>query len=275
MNIGKKTWFLEWIWKNFFKWEKNLESNKIKNSVKDKTKILLLLLSLGHWWSIGSSNIRIENDLKLDYLDKNGMNVDTNSKIEKIFEMDDLIWSESEITNSAENEYTKSTEGLAEKKFPPTDYFWWIKLSRTATYNVSLPNGTEKLRRTWHACATNPTYKNALVMTQSGGTRRETHRETYYTTRSFPVSNIEWRIRSVLNDDRKRKWLNELPKNQKIRYVGRDWTIRDMNWYIIIAAAKKYPFGTLIMTTLWPGRVYDRWGKVHGNHIDVYTNWPR
>ena len=175
----------------------------------------------------------------------------------------------------AKNINFESTEGLAEKKFPPTDSFWWIRLSKTSIYNVSLPEGTEKLKRTWRACATNPTYENALVMTQNGGTRRETHRETYYTTRSFPVSNIEWRIRSVLNNDRKRKWLNELSKNQKVRNVWADWTIRDMYWYIVVAASKSYPIGTLIMTTLWPGRVYDRWGKVNGNHIDVYTNWAK
>lgn len=198
-----------------------------------------------------------------------GMELEIQNSLEE--DRNKLHWLKSQIGSAG----SESTEELERKKFPPTDYFWWIKLSKTATYNVTLPEGTEKLRRTWHACATNPTYKNALVMTQSGGTRRETHRETYYTTRSFPVSNIEWRIRSVLNKDRERNWQKEIPQNQKVRNVGVDWTIRDMNWYIVIAASKNYPFGTLIMTTLWPGRVYDRWGKVHGNHIDVYTNWPR
>jgi len=171
---------------------------------------------------------------------------------------------------------TESTEELAEKKFPPIDLFWWVKLSRTATYNVPLPQGTEKLRRTGRACATNPTYENALVMTQDGRSKHETHRETYYTSKSFPVKNIEWRIRSILNSDRARLWLDKIPADQKVRSEGVDWTIRDMNWYIVVAAdLSRFPRWTLIMTTLWPGRVYDVWGKVNGSHIDVFTNWEK
>ena len=110
-------------------------------------------------------------------------------------------------------------------------------------------------------------------MTQNGEKKYETHKETYYTSKRFPISNVEWRIRKVLDEDRKRNWLKEIPQNQKVRSEGNDWTIRDMNGYITIAADKRYKFGTIIMTTLWPGRVYDIWGKVRGNRIDVYTNW--
>lgn len=280
MKFDEKIWFLGQNWKFSFNWEETLNkshnpnSNEVKNSIKDKTKLLLLFLFLSHWWNIGSSNISNENGLKGNLIDKNEVSVDMNTNNGKIFEMNDWKWVESEMDNSTENEVTKSTEGLAEKKFPPTDYFWWVRLSKTGTYN-NIPWNPVRLKRTGRGCATNPTYENALVMTQSGRTRRVTHRETYYTTKSFPVSNIEWRIRSVLNKDRERNWLKEIPQNQKVRNTGADWTIRDMNWYIVVAASKNYPFGTLIMTTLWPGRVYDRWGKVHGNHIDVYTNWPK
>lgn len=168
---------------------------------------------------------------------------------------------------------TESAEEMEYPKFPPVDYFWWVKLSKTETYNIPW---VTRLRRTGRGCATNPTYENALVLTKSGEEKHETHRETYYTSKSFPVENIEWRIRSILNKDRERIWLKEIPQNQKVRNVGADWTIRDMNWYIVIAAdLSRFPRWTLIMTTLWPGRVYDTWSKIKGSHIDVFTNWDK
>ena len=166
-------------------------------------------------------------------------------------------------------------------KYPPTDRFWDVMLSKTGAYNV--PWVTEKLKRTGRRCATNPTYENSLVMTQNGKKKYVTHTETYYTDKDvsssgkpkFPVKNIEWRIRKILNEDRKRLWLKNIPENQKVRDYGKDWTIRDMNWYIVVAAdINLFPRWTLIMTTLWPWRVYDAWGKVHQNHIDIFTGWP-
>ena len=174
---------------------------------------------------------------------------------------------------------TESTEELIEKKFPPTDYFWWIKLNKIETYNI--PWNPKRLERTGKRCGTNPTYENSLVMTRNGEIKRMNHYETYYTDKDvfsngnpkFPVSNIEWRIRSVLNADRERKWLDRIPENQKVRNYGADWTIRDMNWYIVVAAnLNTYPRWTLIMTTLWPWRVYDTW-KLATNHIDIFTHW--
>lgn len=173
-----------------------------------------------------------------------------------------------------------STEATESVNYPPTDSFWWIKLSKKGKYN-NIPGSPTRLKRTAKRCGTNPTYENSLVMTINGRTKKIKHTETYYTDKDlyanwkpkFPVSNIEWRIRSILNDDRKRKNLGEMPNSWKVRDYGDDWTVRDMNWYIVVAASTDYPFGTLIMTTLWPGRVYDRWGKVNGNHIDVFTHW--
>ncbi len=180
---------------------------------------------------------------------------------------------------SAKSESTESIESWV--KFPPTDSFWWIKLSKTATYSV--PWVKERLKRTGKRRATNPTYENSLVMTKNGRKKHITHYETYYTDKDtyksgkwkFPVENIEWIIRKILNEDRGRQWLEKIPNNQKIRNYGKDWTIRDMNWYIIVAAdERQFPRWTLIMTTLWPGRVYDVWSKVNKNHIDIYTSWP-
>ena len=176
---------------------------------------------------------------------------------------------------SSERKLNSLTKDIKPEKYPSTDSFWWVRLSKTGIYN-NIPWNPERLKRTGRSCATNPTYENSLVITQGGKPQRITHRETYYTARSFPVENIEWRIRSILNSDRKRNWMGEISKSQKVRNEGVDWTIRDMNWYIVVAAdLKRFPRWTLIMTTLWPGRVYDVWGKVNGNHIDVFTNWEK
>lgn len=169
-----------------------------------------------------------------------------------------------------------------ETKYPPTYYFWWVKLSKTESYH-NIPWNPIRLKRTAKRCGTNPTYRDSLVITPSGKEQKITHNETYYTDKDtfangkqkFPIENIEWRIRSILNKDREKQNLPKIPKNQKVRTRGEDWTIRDINWYIIVAAdTKKIPRWSLIMTTLWPGRVYDVWSKVNGNHIDVFTSWP-
>ena len=150
---------------------------------------------------------------------------------------------------------------------PPTT-FWWIKLSQTEIYSV--PWITQKTSREW----TNAIYKNALVLEKNGKTYRASHKETHYTDRDrrFPTKNIERRIRSILNKDRKMRNLPRIPNKEKVIQYAKDWTIRDINWYIVLAANLwTYPRGTIIMTTLWPGRVYDTW-KLSPNHIDIYTH---
>ena len=61
-------------------------------------------------------------------------------------------------------------------------------------------------------------------MPQQGKSSNANHKETYYTDKSkyFPTSNIERRIRSMLNADRKRKDLPEIPKNQPVLQYADD-----------------------------------------------------
>lgn len=187
-----------------------------------------------------------------------------------------------ELEKSVSSGSMESTKKWVEKKYPPTDSFWWVRLRKTETYS-NIPWNPIRLKRTARRCGTNPTYIDSLVMTKDGRKQNVTHDETYYTDQDvfangkpkFPIKNIEWRIRKILNEDRERLWLKKIPEGTKVRARGEDWTMRDMNWYIIVAADKRrFPRWTLIMTTLWPGRVYDVWSKVHENHIDIYTSWP-
>lgn len=56
------------------------------------------------------------------------------------------------------------------------------------------------------------------------------------------------------------------------RHVASDGTIRDIDGYIVVAAASDYMSkGTTLMTTLGPAKVYDT-ARDFGN-IDIYTNW--
>lgn len=56
------------------------------------------------------------------------------------------------------------------------------------------------------------------------------------------------------------------------RHYGDDGTIRDANGYICVAADYSFlPYGSIIVTSLGPGKVYDTgcaWGTV-----DIYTCW--
>jgi len=50
-----------------------------------------------------------------------------------------------------------------------------------------------------------------------------------------------------------------------------DGTVRDKDGYIVVAAHKDIKFGTVVKTSLWPWKVYDRW-KMGINHYDIFTN---
>lgn len=78
----------------------------------------------------------------------------------------------------------------------------------------------------------------------------QTHKETFYSENVLPwgALDIPW------------------------RHSAKDWTIRDADWYICIAANTDYfPKWSIVMTTLWPGKVYDT-GGMEWRHIDIYTN---
>ena len=118
MKIDEKIWFLGQNWNFSFNWENalhkshNLNSNKIKNSIQNKAKILLLSLFLSHWWSIASSNINIENNLKLSPIDKNEISINMSGK--NSFNVDEwayTIGTEIDENKSLEASVSNDTSG--------------------------------------------------------------------------------------------------------------------------------------------------------------------
>jgi hypothetical protein len=76
------------------------------------------------------------------------------------------------------------------------------------------------------------------------------HHETWYSTNEAAGKNTAW----------------EIPG----KHVADDGTIRDADGYICVASSD-HNHGTIVMTSVGPGKVYDT-GCSHGT-IDVYTNW--
>ena len=74
------------------------------------------------------------------------------------------------------------------------------------------------------------------------------HTETYYSQKVLPGGGL----------------------NIPGRHVASDGTIRDADGYIVVAS-DDYPKGTVVQTSLGPGKVYDT-GSGKGN-IDLYTDW--
>lgn len=74
------------------------------------------------------------------------------------------------------------------------------------------------------------------------------HKETYYSQRVLPGHGL----------------------NIPGRHVASDGTIRDKDNYICVASSD-YPKGTVVQTSLGPGKVYDS-GCASGT-IDLYTDW--
>lgn len=74
------------------------------------------------------------------------------------------------------------------------------------------------------------------------------HRETYYSQKVLPGNGLK------------------IPG----RHVASDGTIRDSDGYICVASSD-YPKGTVVKTSLGPGKVYDT-GCASGT-IDLYTDW--
>lgn len=76
------------------------------------------------------------------------------------------------------------------------------------------------------------------------------HHETWYSTNEAAGKVTAW----------------EIPG----KHVADDGTIRDEDGYICVASSD-HKHGTIVMTSVGPGKVYDT-GCSHGT-IDVYTNW--
>lgn len=76
------------------------------------------------------------------------------------------------------------------------------------------------------------------------------HRETWYSTNEACGKNTAWHIPG--------------------KHVADDGTIRDEDGFICVASSD-HSHGTIVMTSVGPGKVYDT-GCSHGT-IDVYTTW--
>ena len=76
------------------------------------------------------------------------------------------------------------------------------------------------------------------------------HKETWYSTNESSGKATAW----------------EIPG----KHVADDGTIRDEDGYICVASSD-HKHGTIVMTSVGPGKVYDC-GCSHGT-IDVYTTW--
>lgn len=83
---------------------------------------------------------------------------------------------------------------------------------------------------------------------QKGRITYNGHTETYYSQRVLPGGGLG------------------IPG----RHIASDGTIRDSGNYIVLAS-DDYPKGTVVQTSLGPGKVYDT-GSGKGN-IDLYTDW--
>ena len=83
---------------------------------------------------------------------------------------------------------------------------------------------------------------------QKGRITYNGHTETYYSQRVLPGGGLG------------------IPG----RHIASDGTIRDSGNYIVLAS-DDYPKGTVVQTSLGPGKVYDT-GSGRGN-IDLYTDW--
>lgn len=130
--------------------------------------------------------------------------------------------------------------------------FWGIQLKYDAEYKLSEENYGEKLTKSkWVTNMKNGTIAKYIEKQNKYESKRaeKSHKETYYSQKSLPGKGL----------------------NIPGRHVAKDGTIRDQDGYICVAC-NYLPKNSLIMTTLWPGRVYDRWW-MRWNWIDLYTNW--
>ena len=122
---------------------------------------------------------------------------------------------------------------------PEKKMYRWVVLDPYKKYNV---------------CA-NPLAKSM------GSKTFEWHVETYYTAnprakRRFNIHKTAHPVPGVHIAEIKQWW---------------DGTVRDKDGYIVLAC-NGFKFGHVIMTSLWPWKVYDRWWMKDKNHIDIFTN---
>lgn len=92
--------------------------------------------------------------------------------------------------------------------------------------------------------------KNKLTRSR-GVVRYNGHKETWYSSHEYGQTQTAYHIPG--------------------KHLASDGTYRDKDGYICVAA-NYLSKGSTIMTSLGPGKVYDR-GGMRGQWIDIYTNW--
>ena len=159
------------------------------------------------------------------------------------------------VSNELNNLKNEITEQSTEKSF------WWVTLKKSWQYDVPWISKSAKnirnkqfpgiifgdcrlTRGLWTVV-----FSDSLVIPKNWPQKKEAHKETFYSQKRLP-----W-------------WWLDIPW----RHVAADGTVRDKDWYIVVAA-NYIPKWSQIMTTLWPGKVYDTWW-MKWKWIDIYVNW--
>ena len=136
------------------------------------------------------------------------------------------------------------------------------ELSMVPTTEIQTESTTEKPKQAdsgditgswdgWDLHYSEPYNVTSNHLTRSNGSiRYNGHRETWYSTNEGCGKNTAWTIPG--------------------KHVADDGTIRDEDGFICVASSD-HKHGTIVMTSVGPGKVYDT-GCSHGT-IDVYTNW--
>ena len=162
-----------------------------------------------------------------------------------------------ELKNTIPPFFTELTEWVQEQKS-----FWDIKLHPQNEYTVPWISDVVKQKKyfwDWNQdifCNCRLTkklwsvvFENAMIKDVNWNIKYESHKETYYSQKVLPG------------------WWLKIPW----RHVADDWTVRDKDWYICVAA-NYIPKWSEIMTTLWPWKVYDAW-EMKWKWIDIYVDW--
>lgn len=141
--------------------------------------------------------------------------------------------------------------------------FYWIKLDKHKAYTVDWVSNRPQwktsswafkncrlTKRLWKVWLNTTIIEHNWVRIN----RAKYHEETWYSQKVLPWRWLE-----------KFKWL-------EWRHVAEDGTIRDKDWYIVVAANLNYaPRDSIVMTSLWPGKVYDTWDLPKWR-FDIYVN---
>lgn len=176
---------------------------------------------------------------------------ETKPKVEETIEVEETLKSDEEIVN----EVIKGLWGTGEERktrLTEAGYDYEV-IQKLVSKKMPAPT-TKPSTNTGSASSQGYTSSSTVCdnpLTPSMGVKYfNGHRETWYSQRVLPGNGL----------------------NIPGRHVASDGTIRDKDGYIVLASDLSYaPRGTIIQTSLGPGKVYDT-GCAYGT-IDIYTDW--